>query len=297
MSLVFISYRECDEPWVANWLCKELSDRLGQDQVFLDHRSIPPGEEYADLVLDKVRTSVLLLAIIGANWFAAGPNGRLVDDPRDWVRREIGTAFTSGVRVLPVLVGDVPDLIHDDLPADIRRLAALQRLRVRPKDRHQDVPRVAADILSIEPRLAGRVLRVSRDEIDRLLRDVLPPVQQRLGVRGLLVDVVWSLLRSDDEPRFAALCRFSRRAPGSAVLLITNRRIYIADRDSENNVQQVLTFDVAQIVNIEARRRLRAGVVPTADIALRTTTGDRVLIRDLLRSQVEAILDLISVHT
>lgn len=293
MSLVFISYRECDEPWVANWLFRELSECLGQDQVFLDYQSIRPGEEYASLLLNKVRSSAVLLAVIGSNWHGSTPSGRLVDDPGDWVRQEISAAFAAGIRVLPVLVGDVPDLVHDDLPPDIRKLAGLQRLRLRPKDRYQDVPRVAAEILASEPRLSGRVLRTSRQEIDRLLRDVLPPMQQRLGGRGHLVDVVWSLLRSDEEPRFVALCRFSGRAPGSAVFLLSDRRIYIADRDSENNVQQVLTFDIAQLGNIDTHRSWRAALVPTADLVFHTTTGDRILIRDLLRSQAEAIANMV----
>lgn len=294
MSLVFISYRECDEPWVANWLYTELSECLGQDQVFLDHRSIRPGEEYAHLLLDRVRSSVALLAVIGSGWYGPDPGRRLVDNPADWVRREIGAAFAAGVQVLPVLVGNVPDLMHGDLPQDIRKLAGLQRLRLRPKDRHFDVPRVVAEVLASDPRLSGRVLRTSRQEIDRLVREVLPPMQQRFGGRGHLVDVVWSLLRSDDEPRFVALCRFSRRAPGSAVFLVTDRRIYIADCDGENTMQQVLTFGLAQIGDIEARRRWRAGVVPTADIVLHITTGDRILVRDVLRSQSEQIVDLIT---
>ncbi len=294
MSLVFINYRGSDQPWVANWLYSELVERLGQDEVFLDNQSIPPGEDYAALLLDKVRSSLVLLAVIGSNWYSSGPDGRLIDDHQDWVRKEIAAALTAGVRVLPVLVGDVPDLVHDDLPSDIRRLAGIQRLRLSPTDAHKDVRRVVADIVAIEPGLSGRVTRTSRTEIDRLVRDILPPLQQRFGGRDLLVDVAWSLLRPDEVPRFVAPCRFSRRTSGSAVVLITNRRICIADLDSENNLQQVLTFGVEQVVNTDVRRRRRAGLVPTADLLLHTTTGNRVLIRDLFRAQVEKIVDAVT---
>lgn len=294
VSLVFINYRGSDEPWVANWLCSELAERLGPEQVFLDNRSIPPGEDYARVLLDKVRSSLVLLAVIGSEWYSSGPDGRLIDNDRDWVRREIATALAAGVRVLPVLVGDVPDLVYEDLPSDIGQLATFQRRRIRLQEAHRNVSSIVAEITSIDPRLSGRVMRTSRAEIDQLARNTLPPLQQHFGNRGLLVDIAWSLLQSDEELRFFAPCRFSRRTSGSAVVLITNRRICIADLDGEHKIQQVLTFGVGKVVNTEVRRRRRAGFVPTADLLLYTGTGDRVLIRDLLRSQAEALVNVVT---
>ncbi|QQQ77031.1 toll/interleukin-1 receptor domain-containing protein [Saccharothrix sp. 6-C] len=294
MSLVFINYRGSDEPWVANWLCSELAERLGSDQVFLDNRSIPSGEDYPQVLLDRVRSSLVLVAVIGSDWHSPTPDGRLIDNERDWVRREIAAAFAAGVRVLPVLVGDVPDFVHDDLPPDIRRLARVQRQRIRLREAHRDIAHIVAEITDIDPRLSGRVRRTSRTEIDRLARSTLPLLQQHFGNRGRLVDIAWSLLRPDEGLRFVAPCRFSRRTSGSAVVLVTSRRICIADLDGELKIQQVLTFGVQEVVDIEVRRRRRAGVFPTADLCLQTATGDRVLIRDLLRPQVEALVDVVT---
>ncbi|MEU4742019.1 toll/interleukin-1 receptor domain-containing protein [Actinosynnema sp. NPDC023658] len=294
MSLVFINYRGSDEPWVANWLCSELAERLGSDQVFLDNRSIPSGEDYTRVLLDRVRSSVVLVAVIGSDWHSPGPGGRLIDDDRDWVRREIATALAAGVRILPVLVGDVPDLVYDDLPPDIRQLARVQRQRIRPGEAQRDLSRIMAEITSMDARLSGRVMRTSRAEIDRLARSTLPLLQQHFGNRGRLVDIAWSLLRPDEELRFVAPCRFSRRTSGSAVALVTNRRICIADLDGELKIQQVLTFSVGEVVNTEVRRRRRGGIIPTADLRLCTETGDRVLIKDLLRPQAEALVDVVN---
>lgn len=146
---VFISYRTCDQPWVAGWVCSELSARLGSDQVFLDSKSIPVGENFGGLLLRTVRASSVLLVIIGSEWYATNARGRLIDNPGDFVRMEIAAAFEAELRVIPVLVGEVAELCADDLPADIRRLAALQYVRVRSRDAHRDVPRVVDDIVAI----------------------------------------------------------------------------------------------------------------------------------------------------
>lgn len=288
MPLVFINYRGADEPWVANWLCSALAARLGSAEVFLDSRSIPVGEDYARLLLNKVRTCGVLLVVIGSDWYASGPAGRLVDDQDDWVRREIATALAEGVRVIPLLVGDTPELVPDDLPPDIRPLAGLQCLRLRPRDAHVDIPRVVDDILAIEQG------PTTREDLDRLLRAILPAVQQRLGNRGLLVDVAWALLQPDEQPKYLAPCRFSGRTPGSAVLLATDRRICVADLDHDNHVRQVLRIALGEITGVELHRHRRVGIVATADLTFHTAGGNRVLVRGLFRAQAEKMIDIVT---
>jgi tetratricopeptide (TPR) repeat protein len=82
----------------------------------------------------------VLLAIIGPDWVTTTRDGRRrLDDPDDWVRREIVTSLGLGrVVVTPVLVGGAPLPAADELPEDLRALPARQAVEVRPGERFDD---------------------------------------------------------------------------------------------------------------------------------------------------------------
>jgi tetratricopeptide (TPR) repeat protein len=91
-------------------------------------------------VLDQaLARSDVLLAIIGPDWLAADSEGkRRLDDPNDWVRREIVTALGLGrVQVIPVLVGDADLPTASELPKPLQVLPGRQAITVRP-DRFDD---------------------------------------------------------------------------------------------------------------------------------------------------------------
>jgi hypothetical protein len=94
---VFINYRGEDSSAYAALLHAELARRFGPESVFLDTESIPAGADFVAQLLGRVRRARVVLAVIGARWLdAAGQGGgRLIDDPADWVRREL-VVFTQG---------------------------------------------------------------------------------------------------------------------------------------------------------------------------------------------------------
>src|SRR5712691_9725484 len=101
---VFINYRGVDSRSYGALLYTELSRHFGEDLVFLDSESIPAGADFAEELLARVRGCRVLLAVIGPRWLTTvGAGGRRIDDPADWVRRELVEALTAGVRVIPVL--------------------------------------------------------------------------------------------------------------------------------------------------------------------------------------------------
>jgi hypothetical protein len=110
---------------------KELAARFGAGQVFYASESIPPGTDFAAEIERRVLASDVLLAVIGTRWLAGVDGHRKIDDPDDWVRREIRLAFENGIRVVPVFVDDTPRLTDVDLPADIAKLRRIQYLHVR----------------------------------------------------------------------------------------------------------------------------------------------------------------------
>jgi tetratricopeptide (TPR) repeat protein len=94
--------------------------------------------------------SDVLLAIIGPDWLTAEKHGRRrLDDPDDWVRREVVTGLGLGrVQVIPVLVGEAPLPEPEELPEPLQRIPQLQAITVRP-DRFED------DVAHLTKRIGG----------------------------------------------------------------------------------------------------------------------------------------------
>ncbi|WP_410564510.1 RES domain-containing protein [Amycolatopsis sp. cmx-4-61] len=127
----FINYRkgECSE--AALLLHNELAQRWGEHRVFRDNRSILPGQLFPGELLDKVRTCRVLFVLFSLGWEEhRGENGRALDDPRDWVRREIEEATAAGAEIVPVLVGARRRLRGQSLPPVLAHLAERQTLQL-----------------------------------------------------------------------------------------------------------------------------------------------------------------------
>ncbi len=112
---------------------RALSDRLGAEEIFKSSESIPPGADFAEVLVNQAAACKLMCVLIGPGWLdARSEDGvRLLDRAHDWVRLEIATALRAGNRVVPVLLGDatmLPDV--SELPVEIAELGRLQFLRV-----------------------------------------------------------------------------------------------------------------------------------------------------------------------
>lgn len=108
-----------------------LSGRFGRTKIFRATRSIAPGEEFDPAIMANLRHAQVVLAMIGRDWSTAtDSNGRRLDDPADWVRRELLEARTHRIPVIPVLDRD-NRLSAAELPEVLHWLADLQSVRIR----------------------------------------------------------------------------------------------------------------------------------------------------------------------
>jgi hypothetical protein len=58
--------------------------------MFKDVDSIEPGDDFAKVITESVRSCAVLLAVIGDRWLAAASqDGRRLDDLGDFVRLEM----------------------------------------------------------------------------------------------------------------------------------------------------------------------------------------------------------------
>jgi len=102
---VFISYRREDSAGHSGRLFDSLQARFGQDGVFMDLSGIDSGQNFVDVIHNAIRSSDVLIAVIGKEWLTCeGGQGRRLDDPNDFVRTEIAAALERGTPIIPVLV-------------------------------------------------------------------------------------------------------------------------------------------------------------------------------------------------
>ena len=147
---IFISYRLSDQPGFVGRLYDRLTADSFGDDVFMDIHGIPAGHDFAKLIEDHVKNSDVVLAVIGDRWLtAASADGkRRLDDPADFVRREIMTGLKVGNRVLPVLLDTVPPLRPHELPEGLHPLAAMQALRLTHKSFDADAQHIIEQVRS-----------------------------------------------------------------------------------------------------------------------------------------------------
>lgn len=164
---IFINYRSEDGGSYGLLLYMELSRHFGPDQVFLDSVCIPAGADYVAELLYRVRRARVLLAVVGPHWLTTDQRGqRRIDDPHDWVHREIVEAFAVGATVIPVLIDGAQPLAPENLPADIAALGRCQYRWLRHRDAVTDLDRIRADLAAAVPQLAAASqLRSSRGQL------------------------------------------------------------------------------------------------------------------------------------
>ena len=124
---IFISYRRDQNTIHAGWIHDRLTREFGKGSVFLDH-SIEPGEDFVQVLIEKLNSCDILLAVIGRSWLnVTDSSGRSrIHSPEDFVAFEIREALHRNVRVIPILVdgGRMPG--RNDLPEDLVSLAFRQ---------------------------------------------------------------------------------------------------------------------------------------------------------------------------
>jgi TIR domain len=144
---IFLSYRVDDQPFAAAFFDHELTRELGDDAVFFASRSIPFGADWEKWIFDAVSASVAVLVIIGPHWLAAtNKDGRRLEDPRDFVRREVELGLQLGKQVVPVHLERRHSLDTKALPESLHALAEKQGPVVRFRDSKPDIVRLVTQL-------------------------------------------------------------------------------------------------------------------------------------------------------
>jgi hypothetical protein len=131
-SRIFISYRREDTAPYAGRIYDRLSDRFGEEHIFMDVDSIQLGSDFVDVLTEAISSCNAFIALIGNAWLDVKDNAgrRRIDDPHDYVHLEIATALDRNIRVIPVLVGGASLPRPEDLPPKLQGLSRRQALEL-----------------------------------------------------------------------------------------------------------------------------------------------------------------------
>lgn len=153
---IFVNYRGDDSGIAAALIDRELAARFGGDLVFLDSRSLPVGVDSTEEILGRLRSCSVLLVVMGPRWLSLADEAgeRRIDNPADWVRREIAEALSHRLRVIPVLLDGTRLPAAEELPHDISSLSRRQYVVLRHRHIDVDLADLADRIAQVEPELA-----------------------------------------------------------------------------------------------------------------------------------------------
>lgn len=158
MSTIFITYRRSDSAGFTGHLRSRLDAHYGAESVFQDISDIPAGEEFDKAIEASLGVAKVQLVVIGKDWLNAKDRAgnRRLDQPGDYVAREIEMGLTRGIRVIPILVDD-PTLMPpaDQLPERIRGLTMKNAPTIREARFDDDVDALIKQLGPLGTRVLG----------------------------------------------------------------------------------------------------------------------------------------------
>jgi CHASE2 domain-containing sensor protein len=122
----FISYRRSQNTVQAYAIRQELTRRYGAASVFMDTSSIDYGDSFPDRIVSAIRGCSVMLVLIGPHWLDRVNGSRRIDEPDDWVRRELEAGLQRREAVVvPMLFDGATAPVDAELPDTVKRLAQL----------------------------------------------------------------------------------------------------------------------------------------------------------------------------
>jgi TIR domain len=130
MPQIFLSYRRDDSAGHTGRIFDHLSGRFGSGCVFMDVEGIEAGENFAEAIEASIARCDTVVAVIGKHWAADASGKKRIEDPDDYVRREIETALRLGVELVPLLVGGAKFPARQELPVSLAELSLRNALEI-----------------------------------------------------------------------------------------------------------------------------------------------------------------------
>jgi uncharacterized protein YecT (DUF1311 family) len=142
MAKIAISYRRSDSQDITGRIFDRLVQHFGKDTVFRDIDSIQPGIDFRTQIAEALRTTDVLLVVVGSAWFGQGKDkANRINNEADPVRIEVETALKRDIPIVPILVGGTRMPESHELPQSLRDFAYRHAVTVdggRDFDHHME---------------------------------------------------------------------------------------------------------------------------------------------------------------
>ncbi|MBK8558320.1 MAG: toll/interleukin-1 receptor domain-containing protein [Lewinellaceae bacterium] len=170
MPSIFISYRRADTLNDAEKLFSALENHFGENSTFYDIQNLQGGMDWPLELEKKVQAAKVVLVLYGGpNWLSIDQWGKKrIDDPTDWVRKEIETALGSSALIIPGVVKNAQLPPEDILPNALKPLLKKQTCILRDGKWSDDLPALFAAIEGIIPKSGGAGQRKADFQFDPL---------------------------------------------------------------------------------------------------------------------------------
>lgn len=155
MSKIFLSYRRDDSAGFAGRLSDALEAAFGHGTVFRDVDDIKPGEDFVKAIQTHLQNVGVVLVMIGPRWLMEAGGRKRLDEPDDFVRKEIEAALASGKPLIPILVGNSVMPGEASLPQSISGLVRKQALVLSDGNWRGDVEKLVASLRPLLPDTNG----------------------------------------------------------------------------------------------------------------------------------------------
>lgn len=206
----FISYRR--QRWTGPRLLNDsLKSKFGADSTFFDIDGIPVGDRFPGIIAQSIKQSHVIFVVIDDEWLVEKDGQRRLNNPEDWVRREIEIALGLQIPIIPLLLERARMPGADELPKSLAEFVQFQSVKLRNEDYQGDLERIIQRVerLTQEQRetddiiaqLQGPLKRGNWLEIHKLLTNMVAKwthdgrrsVPQRIARRMAMAE---SLLRA-----------------------------------------------------------------------------------------------------
>ena len=117
----------------------------------MDVDTLEPGVDFVERINSAVGAADALLVVVGRGWLNAKnlDGERRLDDPKDFVRLEVGTALSGDPVVIPVLVGGATMPQEEELPPELAKLARRNAVTLSDADWRVSMERLLAALRRI----------------------------------------------------------------------------------------------------------------------------------------------------
>jgi TIR domain len=309
--VIFLSYRRDDVPFAVGLLAARLFEAFPPGEVFLDTMANRRGLFVRRRLRRALASSGVVVSVMGPGWDDERHLSRLADDD-DLVRWELETALEQRLPVVPVLVdrdwelsGELPGRLtelHEFAPRDLRRetflgdadalvhhlvgILGYQAGAREPQLQHALAPAPSATLDAA----------IVRRGIDAMLRHVLPLPQQSTRNLGHLADATASLLEAGEWLRYAATGHLPGKPSGSALVVVTDQAVRIAQLGGNLKVGQRWQSPLGEVLGADLVERRRLRMLDVADVTFRVSGRPLPRVEGIFGGQAVRLTQLVTPH-